>query len=197
MSFTRFEFTKKWTNAYDPEHPEKYFPTYEENETQVREDMQCLYDELKVALNGLMTALENVASAASGAASVGVSTIPGLEGYNTVQDALAGLREQIAGITIEGVGDHTVSSVKLTRKTDPEGAAVDTDNLKAASVGTTELKDSSVTGAKTDFSAGLTIGGTLNQQGKIILDDDCFGDELPDVVTPGRLFFKKVGEEEE
>ena len=40
MSLTRFDFTKNWENAAD-------FPTYEENETQVRADMQCLYDELK------------------------------------------------------------------------------------------------------------------------------------------------------
>lgn len=191
MSFTRFEFTKNWENPAN-------FPTYEENEEQVRADMQYLYDELKDALNGLMTALENISTAngkTSGAKSVGVSDIDGLEGYNTVQDALAGLRNQIAGITIEGVGDHTVSSTKLTRKTDTAGAAVDTDNIAAGAVGTPELDDGAVTGSKTDFSSGLTIGGVLNQQGQIILDSDCFGDELPDVVTPGRLFFKKVGEE--
>ena len=85
--------------------------------------------------------------------------------------------------------------MKLTRKTDTAGAAVDTDNIAAGAVGTTELDDGAVTGSKTDFSSGLTIGGVLNQQGQIILDSDCFGDELPEIVTPGRLFFKKVGEE--
>ena len=44
MSIGGLEFTKDWTNPVD-------FPTYEDNETQVRADIQCLYDEIKNYIN--------------------------------------------------------------------------------------------------------------------------------------------------
>ena len=44
MSINGLEFTKDWTNPVD-------FPTYEDNETQVRADIQCLYDEIKNYIN--------------------------------------------------------------------------------------------------------------------------------------------------
>lgn len=44
MAFEQLEFTKNW------ERPED-FPTFEENEVQVRADMQCLYDEIKDFIN--------------------------------------------------------------------------------------------------------------------------------------------------
>ena len=50
MAFTPLTFTKSWENAED-------FPTYEPDETQVRADLQYLYDEIRDAFNGLVAAL--------------------------------------------------------------------------------------------------------------------------------------------
>jgi len=59
MAFTPLSFTKDWTNAVD-------FPTYEANETKVREDMQFLYDEIKDYINDtLIEALEATTAAAN------------------------------------------------------------------------------------------------------------------------------------
>lgn len=44
MAFTQLEFSKVWTNPVD-------FPTIELEETQVRADMQLLFDEIKDFLN--------------------------------------------------------------------------------------------------------------------------------------------------
>ena len=40
----KLEFKKSWKNVED-------FPTHEPNETKVREDLQCLHDEVKDYLN--------------------------------------------------------------------------------------------------------------------------------------------------
>lgn len=44
MAYDTLEFTKNWENAAD-------FPTHESSETKVRQDMQCLFDEIKTFLN--------------------------------------------------------------------------------------------------------------------------------------------------
>lgn len=48
MALSKLSFTKSWTSAAD-------FPTIEENETQVRADMQELHDQAKAYLNGTLT----------------------------------------------------------------------------------------------------------------------------------------------
>ena len=51
MAFTPFDFTKSWRNAAD-------FPTFEPDETKVRDDLQSLFDELKAGLNKLIGELK-------------------------------------------------------------------------------------------------------------------------------------------
>lgn len=180
MSFTRFNFSKNWENPAD-------FPTYEENEEQVRADMQCLYDELKDALNGLMTALEKTASSGNGASNIGIRALTSLPGVTNVMDAIATIMTEMANIQAGTVLPGSVTDTELA------DGAVTTPKVAAGAITGPKLASGAVTGAKCDFSAGLTIAGTLNQQGQIILDSDCYGEELPVTVTPGRLFFKKVG----
>lgn len=180
MSFTRFEFSKNWENPAD-------FPTYEENEEQVRADMQCLYDELKDALNGLMTALEKTANSGNGASNIGIRALTSLPGVTNVMDAIATIMTEMANIQAGTVLPGSVTDTELA------DSAVTTPKVAAGAITGPKLASGAVTNAKCDFSAGLTIPGTLNQQGQIILDSDCYGDELPSTVTPGRLFFKKVG----
>lgn len=183
MSLTRFEFTKNWENSED-------FPTYEENEEQVRADMQCLYDELKAGLNKLMTELESKTAFESGASNIGIQAMTALPGVTNVMDAIATIIAEMANIQAGTVLPGSVTATELA------DGAVTAPKLGSLAVTTPKIAEGAVTGAKTDFSAGLTIPGTLTQQGQIILDSDCYGDELPAVVTPGRLFFKKVGSEE-
>lgn len=64
--------------------------------------------------------------------------------------------------------------------------------IKDTSVTTAKLEDGCVTGAKTNFSGGLTISGELTQTGQIVLGSNSYGTSLPSTATSGRLFFKKV-----
>ena len=185
MSFTPFALTKTWESATD-------FPTYEENEEQVRADMQCLFTELSDGLNKLITELGKKTSGSSGASNIGISSIVGLEGFDTVQDALLGLKRAIDAATTGTLPDHSITSDKLSRTSDDGGAAVGENNLVDGSVTNQKLGTGAVTGLKCDFSLGLTIAGALTQQGQIILGSNCYGDELPSTPTAGRLFFKKV-----
>lgn len=58
--FERLSFTKDWNNTSD-------FPTYEENETQVRADMQLLHDEVKAFINDkLIPGIEGMAVPGAG-----------------------------------------------------------------------------------------------------------------------------------
>lgn len=59
MPFTELEYTKSWTSVVD-------FPTYEDNETQIREDAQYLHDETKNFINDtLIGELESAGAASS------------------------------------------------------------------------------------------------------------------------------------
>ncbi len=82
MGFTRFSFSKLWTN---PTH----FPTVETDESRVRADMQELHDQSKDGLNGLMSALE----AQSAAGSLGARAAGG-SGKSTVQEQLDTLADK-------------------------------------------------------------------------------------------------------
>ena len=72
----KLNFTKIWTNKND-------FPTYEENEEQVRKDMQCLHDETRAAFNALVEELVGNGAAAQ----IGAAAPSGLAG-STVQAVL-------------------------------------------------------------------------------------------------------------
>ena len=58
--FKRLQFTRDWTSALD-------FPTYEENEAQVRADLQVLHDETKAFINEkLIPGIESLAVPGTG-----------------------------------------------------------------------------------------------------------------------------------
>ena len=102
MAFTRFSFTKSWTDPSD-------FPTVESDETKVRADMQSLHDEGKEGLNGLMEQLEQAAAAAS----LGARALDG-SGDSTVQQELGAIHQNmeerfgsVKGVATELGSDHT------------------------------------------------------------------------------------------
>ena len=94
MALTKLEYTKVWTDPDD-------FPTVETDETQVREDIQLLYDEAKDALNGLIDDLEATADGAAGADQIGCTPVGASTG-TTVQDNLEYLMDRI-GQSFAGV----------------------------------------------------------------------------------------------
>lgn len=60
VEFEKLQFTKNWNNSSD-------FPTYEENEAQVRADMQVLHDEVKNFINDkLIPGIEGMAVPGAG-----------------------------------------------------------------------------------------------------------------------------------
>ena len=192
MSLSNFALTKSWESAAD-------FPTFEEDEAQVRADMQCLFAELEVGLQKLITELQkkNTGNGSSGATNIGIDAIVGLTGVTDVQSALAMLVDAINNVSVGTLQDHSVTNAKLSRKTDTDGASVKQENIAAGAVDTTELAAGAVTGAKTDFSAGLNISGALTTDdatlgGKIFLSADSYGNSLPATAEAGRLFFLKA-----
>ena len=52
MALSTFEYSKSWRSAQD-------FPSYEENEARVRDDMQCLFYDVLYALNRLVGDLKS------------------------------------------------------------------------------------------------------------------------------------------
>lgn len=179
MSFTPFDFTKNWENPAD-------FPTYEENEEQVRADIQLLYDELKVGLNNLMSELEKVTAGSSGAGSIGVEPLVSLPGVANVMDAISAIMEEMADIQAGAVLPNSVTETELADD------AVTTPKLNAGAVTTPKIANEAVTEPKTKFTATLPVNN-IDIGGKIILGPNSYGTELPANPEEGRLFFLKVG----
>ena len=83
MAFSTLTFTKSWENAAD-------FPTYEENEQQVRADLQYLHDEMRDAFNALVARLNDAAVAGD----LPIAPVEGLSAA-TVQEAIEETLAQI------------------------------------------------------------------------------------------------------
>lgn len=194
MSFTPFALTKSWENAED-------FPTYEAEESQVRADMQCLFDELAAGIDKLITELEkyNTGAGLAGANNIGIDAISGVSATN-VQSALAVLRTQIVAATLGTLPDNSIETAKY------KDSSVATPKIADGAVTKPKLASGAVDDSKCDFSGGLTVGGALavsgnatlsgvsTMGGKIFLSSDSYGDELPGTAEAGRLFFLKVQE---
>lgn len=96
---TNFQYTKTWRSEDD-------FHTYEGNEEKVRDDMQCLFDEVRDALNRLAQAIL--------AANIPFTSTPGVPGVSNVQAAIEAVQAQIAEAVLEGlVPDGTITTAKL------------------------------------------------------------------------------------
>lgn len=90
-------FTKSWQNRED-------FPTYEDNEDRVREDLQCLFDEIRDYLNQkLLPAVNSISAVEISAASGG-----------TVQGALNALRSDLEQAVMGNVPDGSITPAKLS-----------------------------------------------------------------------------------
>lgn len=154
-------------------------------------DLKAKFDEAANAVKDyintvLLAQLQAETSGQAGANRIGISGIVGLTGTNNVQDALAAIYAAALAAQAGTILDGSISTAKLA------DLAVTAAKLAADAVTGQKIAAGAVDNSKCDFSAGLTVGGNLTQQGKIILDSDCYGNTLPAAGTPGRLFFLKV-----
>lgn len=125
MALSKLNFTKNWTNPND-------FPTYETRETQVRADIQLLYDEIREAFNGLIDALK-----AAEVPFIPTDAVPA----NDVQAAIENVQQQIASAVAGEIPNRSVAGEKLV----------------LGAVGTDELDDAAVTGEKIADGAVETV----------------------------------------
>ena len=195
MSLSDFALTKSWRDA-------DQFPTYEDQEAKVRDDMQILFDELSVGLNKLIAELRSLGANTesdpytdSGAKGVGITAIDALPGAANVQDALAAIMAAFVSGTVTNNSVFT-AAIQDGAVTNPKLAAdaVENANIKDGAVTWEKIAAGAVTNSKTDFSAGLGISGTLTQNGQLILKSGVtYGNSTTgQTPTAGRIFFKKV-----
>lgn len=85
----------------------------------------------------------------SGAGSLGITTVSGIQAATNVQDALAALEANIEGVTQGAVADNSINTVKLV------DSSITTAKLADNSVSTAKLQADAVTNAKmADSSVG-------------------------------------------
>ena len=90
----RLVFSKSWTRKSD-------FPTYEDSEEQVRQDMQLLHDEARDALNAALDRLESSA----GAEEIGARSPGGMQGENVqalINELAAAISSLAGNIALDG-----------------------------------------------------------------------------------------------
>ena len=133
MALSKLTYTKNWNNPED-------FPTYEARESQVRADMQLLYDEIQTAFNKLIDDLK--------ASEIPYQSSTAVPAAN-IQAAIENVQQQVADI-IGGtlvLPNRSVAGEKLML------GAVDTTELHDGAVTTAKLDDGAVTTAKLDDGA--------------------------------------------
>ena len=89
------EFTKTWRDH-------TAFPTYSDDEEQIRDDLQCLFDEIKDYVNQKLLPAVNTITA-------GEITADG----GTVQSELDAVREGLAGVVLGQLPDGSLTAEKL------------------------------------------------------------------------------------
>lgn len=102
MAFSTLTFTKSWENSTD-------FPTYEDNEQQVRSDLQYLHDEMRDAFNALVAKLNDAAVAGE----LPIAPVEGLSAA-TVQEAIEETLSQIQNTAAGQIVNGSITKEKLS-----------------------------------------------------------------------------------
>jgi len=133
MSLSPMTFDKVWTN---PSH----FPTYEANETQVRADMQYLFDKIKDCYNNHITAEFHA---------VNMPFTPTIGGVTSedVQSAIEFVHGEISSASQGAVPNGSITDAKLCQTTGSE--AVITTAIRNNAVTTEKINNGAVTFVKT------------------------------------------------
>ena len=135
MALSNFQYSKSWRNAED-------FPTFEDNEEKVRDDMQLLFDEARDAINRLVSELK--------ASNLPFTPTPEIDAA-TVQNALELLQAQLSGVILGQLPNGSVITEKLAE------LAVTTAKIANFAITTVKLGDASVTPVKI-ASGAVTVG---------------------------------------
>lgn len=90
MSIEQFSFSKSWRDS-------DAFPTYEDDETQVRDDLQCLHDELAAYVNETVVPRLNADES----------------GIQQNTRAISDLQTAVAGVTLGQIPDGSLTASKL------------------------------------------------------------------------------------
>lgn len=104
MSIEQFSFSKTWRDA-------EAFPTYEPDEARVREDLQCLHDELAAYVNTQLRPAVNDAAAAVQSHGADISA----------------LEAAVSGVTLGQIPDGSLTDTKLA-----PGAAAGWEDVSSA-----------------------------------------------------------------
>ena len=137
MALSTFQYSKSWRSAQD-------FPSYEENEERVRDDMQLLFDEVRDALNRLVGELKAENLPFTPTAEIDASTL---------QNAVELLQTQISGAAVGQLPNASVTTAKLAE------LAVTGAKLAELAVTAGKLADGAVTAGK--LADGAVTAGKL------------------------------------
>ena len=171
MSFSTYALSKTWESAED-------FPTYEDDESQVRADLQYLFSELEDDLNNHVS--EEIAE------NISFPYSEDIPAYN-VRGAIEELKGQLDAAVYETVmPDNSVTTAKLM------DGAVATAKIADAGVATSKLADSAVTTAKIAdanvTTAKFVDGAVTNEKvATATLTKDKIADGQVAKLTDGRI----------
>lgn len=165
MALSTFQYSKSWRDPGD-------FPTFEENEEQVRDDMQILFDEARDALNRLVGELS--------AANIPFSATDGVNASD-IQNAIELVQAQLSETALGQLPDASVTTAKLA------ALAVTTAKIADAAVTTAKLADAAVTAVKIAAgavgSAKLAAGAVTGEK---LADGAVTADKLAAGVLDGK-----------
>lgn len=150
MALSQMKFDKVWTNAAD-------FPTHESRESQVRADIQYLFDSIKNQYNSFISndfIAENMLFAA----------VEGEIEAATVQEAIEFIHQEVKDVTQGSVADGAITTAKLDKT--PGAEAVTEDCIRDGAVTEDKIADGAVTAAKI---AEGTFTGAVLEDGSITL----------------------------
>lgn len=134
----------------------------------------------------LIPALTSTAPGSSGASEIGIEPIVGLNGYDNVQDALAGI---LAVYEAGTVTDGSVTTAKIA------DGAVTEDKLHSAAVTRNKIAIGAVNANRCDFSSGINFPGPVRLSKNLVLTaGETYGtsSQLPANPVEGQIFFVKV-----
>lgn len=159
-------FTRMAFNPATGLNNKTVYPTTPESEEAARAQIQGVLDQLRVAMNGLLTELEKTTAGSSGAENIGSAAIIGVDG-TTIREQIADLYLQMQNLVLGEIDPETILSDKIIKNNMIDDEAVDTaqmaddsvtaDKLAAGAVGADALDSGAVTADALDSGAVKNI----------------------------------------